>query len=122
MNKFLWSCAALMTVFVAVESLTCYTCKVGILGHCLFDKTINCTVGENRCFSAVAKFSADFLDIHDKGCTSAALCKNETGSILNVNYDVTRRCCSTSLCNKASSVQLPLSAALVAALVALLSL
>ncbi|XP_070840288.1 lymphocyte antigen-6, epidermis [Chaetodon trifascialis] len=119
MNTFLWSCAALLTLFVAVESLTCNTCDVSVLGTCLGDTPVNCTGDENRCYTAVAKFSADLLPIHERGCTEESACKNETGlSILTVNYSITMTCCSTSLCNRAASVQLPLAAALGAALVA----
>ncbi|XP_022603372.1 prostate stem cell antigen-like [Seriola dumerili] len=121
MNKLLWSCAALLTLFVTVESLSCYTCDVAILGSCLRAAPINCTNDQTRCFTAVAKFSADLLDIHQRGCTKEAACRNETGAILNVNYTITRTCCSTNLCNGAASVQLPMTAALCAALVAVLS-
>eukprot|EP00064_Thunnus_orientalis_P020581 superscaffoldBa00005732_g20720 len=121
MNKILWSCAALLTLFVAVESLTCNTCSLGILGTCLREVPVNCTETEDRCYTAVAKFSADLLDIHERGCTNSTNCKNETGSILNVNYTITKTCCSTSLCNRVASIQMPLTAALAAALVAVLS-
>ncbi|XP_041811789.1 sperm acrosome membrane-associated protein 4-like [Chelmon rostratus] len=119
MSTFLWSCAALLTLFVAVESLTCNTCDVSILGTCLGDTPVNCTRTQNRCYNAVAKFSADLLPIHARGCIEESACKNETGvSILTVNYSITMTCCSTNLCNGAASVPLPLTAALGAALVA----
>ncbi|XP_035847516.1 CD59A glycoprotein-like [Sander lucioperca] len=101
-----------------VESLSCYTCDEGILGTCLFKASVNCTKTQDRCLTAVAKFSADLLDIHERGCIENSNCVNDNGTILNVNYTITRTCCSTSLCNGAASIQLPLTAALGAALVA----
>ncbi|KAK2920929.1 lymphocyte antigen-6, epidermis [Channa argus] len=121
MAKFAWGCAALLTLFVTVESLSCYKCDLEILSSC-FEKThVNCTGNQTMCYSAVAKFSADFLNIYDRGCIEESNCKNQTGSILNVNYTVTKRCCTTDLCNAASPLLLPLTAALCAALVALWS-
>ncbi|KAG7225453.1 hypothetical protein INR49_027447 [Caranx melampygus] len=121
LNRFLWSCAALLALFVTVQSLSCYKCDVSILGSCLRTAPVNCTNTQNRCFSAVAKFSADLLDIHQRGCTEETQCKNETGSILTVNYTITRTCCSNNLCNGASSARLPVTVALSAALVAVCS-
>ncbi|XP_008289767.1 sperm acrosome membrane-associated protein 4-like [Stegastes partitus] len=121
MNKLLWSCAALLTLFVAVNSLMCNTCDVSILGYCVATKPVNCSAEQNECYSGVAKFSADLLDIHARGCIAPSACKNETASILSVTYTITRTCCSTNLCNGAASSQLPLPAALCAALVAVWS-
>ncbi|XP_059206679.1 prostate stem cell antigen-like isoform X2 [Centropristis striata] len=122
MNRFLWSCAALLTLSVTVESLQCYTCEAGILGTCLIREPVNCSSSQDRCFSGVANFKDGLLaDIHERGCTVNTNCKNSTGTILNINYTVTKTCCSTNLCNGASSVQLPLAAALCAALVAVWS-
>uniref|UniRef100_A0A8C2ZCT5 UPAR/Ly6 domain-containing protein n=1 Tax=Cyclopterus lumpus TaxID=8103 RepID=A0A8C2ZCT5_CYCLU len=67
------------------------------------------------------EFSADMLDIHERGCIEESGCKNSYGHILTVNYTVTRTCCSNSLCNGAASIQLPLTAALGSALVAVWS-
>lgn len=66
-------------------------------------------------------FSGDLLKIHERGCISNNGCVNQTGSVLNVNYTITRYCCDTDLCNGATSTQLPLTAALSAALVAVWS-
>ncbi|XP_054874181.1 sperm acrosome membrane-associated protein 4-like isoform X1 [Amphiprion ocellaris] len=121
MNKLLWSCAALLTLFVAVSSLTCNTCDVSILGYCAGTTPVTCTGNQNRCYSGIAKFSADLLNVHARGCIAAAACTNQTGSILTLNYSITRTCCSTNLCNEAAPAQLPLSAGLCAALVAVWS-
>ncbi|XP_045915244.1 protein Bouncer-like [Micropterus dolomieu] len=121
MNKFLWSCAALLTLFVTVESLTCNTCSLNILGYCFEDAPVNCTKNQTMCYSGVAKFSADLPDIYSRDCIEPSACKNDTGSILNVKYTITRKCCHTDLCNRATAIQLPLTAALGAALVAVWS-
>ncbi|KAL6099558.1 uncharacterized protein ACO6RY_01355 [Pungitius sinensis] len=122
MNSFLWSCAALFSLFVAVEPLSCYTCDVSILGYCLREAPVNCTTAQDRCLIAVAKFSAHILDIHERGCIENSGCKNTSGAVLTVKYNITRTCCSTSLCNGADSTRLPLAAALAASLVAAWSL
>uniref|UniRef100_A0A3Q0RBF4 Uncharacterized protein n=1 Tax=Amphilophus citrinellus TaxID=61819 RepID=A0A3Q0RBF4_AMPCI len=63
-----------------------------------------------------------WMTLHNRGCLSSSLC-NQTvsGSLLGANYTITRDCCYTDLCNGASSVQLPLTAALGTALAASLS-
>lgn len=70
-------------------------------------------------------FSSDFtsglVPIHARGCTQESGCKNSTGSILTVNYTLTMHCCNTDQCNGAASVQLSLTAALCAALMAIWS-
>lgn len=121
MNRFLWSCAALLALFVTVQSLSCYTCDTSVLGYCLSTTSVNCSQAQTRCFSAVAEFSSHILDIHQRGCTQESQCTNSTGSILSVNYTITRSCCNTTLCNGASSTQLPVTVALSAALVAVCS-
>ncbi|XP_034066145.1 urokinase plasminogen activator surface receptor-like [Gymnodraco acuticeps] len=104
MSKLLWSCAALFTLLVTVEALSCYTCNLNILGSCLIEKTVNCTKAQDRCFVAVAKFSADLLDIHERGCIERSKCSNSSsGSILNVKYTITETCCSNNLCNAAAA-------------------
>lgn len=68
------------------------------------------------------EFSADMLPIYEGGCIEAPACQNETNlSVLSVNYNITRHCCSTDLCNGAAAIRLPLTAALGAALVAVWS-
>ncbi|XP_030596178.1 sperm acrosome membrane-associated protein 4-like [Archocentrus centrarchus] len=121
MTKLLWSCAAVMTLFVTVESLTCETCDIEVVGYCLRTVPVNCTESQTDCYTAVAKFSGDLLRIHERGCIEQEACKNETGSILSLNYTITRTCCSTNLCNGAASIQAGLTAALCAALVAVWS-
>ncbi|XP_037330796.2 prostate stem cell antigen-like [Pungitius pungitius] len=122
MTSFLWSCAALFSLFVAVEPLSCYTCDVNILGYCLREAPVNCTTAQDRCVTAVAKFSGHILDIHERGCIENSTCDDSSGTVLTVKYNITRTCCSTSLCNGAGSPRRPLAAALAASLVAAWSL
>uniref|UniRef100_A0A3P8S358 UPAR/Ly6 domain-containing protein n=1 Tax=Amphiprion percula TaxID=161767 RepID=A0A3P8S358_AMPPE len=103
MNKLLWSCAALLTLFVAG--------KKSVLSASACAQMTTCN----------HEFSADLLSVHARGCIAAAACTNQTGSILTLNYSITRTCCSTNLCNGAAPAQLPLSAGLCAALVAVWS-
>nr|XP_020453386.1 prostate stem cell antigen-like isoform X2 [Monopterus albus] len=110
-----------MTLFVTVESLTCYKCDTVLLGACLGKSSINCTEDQKSCFTAHAKFSPDLLDIHDRGCIEDTKCKNSTGTILNFNYVINMTCCNKDLCNGATSIQMPLATALCAALVAMWS-
>ncbi|TNN31177.1 hypothetical protein EYF80_058671 [Liparis tanakae] len=108
----------------SVEPLSCYTCDVGFLGFCCHKTPVNCTATEDKCYSAVAKFSAVEFEMHESGCTEESGCGDSHGHVLNVNYTITKTCCSNSLCNGAASTQLPLtltSYALGAALVAVWS-
>ncbi|XP_035762460.1 sperm acrosome membrane-associated protein 4-like isoform X3 [Neolamprologus brichardi] len=118
MKNLLWSCAAVMTLFATVDSLTCETCDFKILGYCMHTDPVNCTGSQTNCFTGVAKFNKiSLLNIYERGCIEPAECRNETGSILYVNYTVTRTCCSTDLCNGATFILPGFTAALCAALV-----
>ncbi|KAF7664083.1 hypothetical protein LDENG_00190670 [Lucifuga dentata] len=58
------------------------------------------------------------MTLETRGCQATNLCnKTETGSLLTAGYTITMTCCSTDRCNAASSIHLPLTAALGAALV-----
>ncbi|TKS88386.1 hypothetical protein D9C73_023184 [Collichthys lucidus] len=110
-----------MTLTAAlVKSLTCNTCDVAVLGLCISDTPVKCTAKQKTCYSAVATFTSGLMPIHARGCMEDT-CKNTTGSILTVNYTLTMHCCNSDLCNGAAAVQLPLTAALCAALVAVWS-
>uniref|UniRef100_A0A3B4DY08 UPAR/Ly6 domain-containing protein n=1 Tax=Pygocentrus nattereri TaxID=42514 RepID=A0A3B4DY08_PYGNA len=58
------------------------------------------------------------LNFYTSGCINSTNCVTTTGTVLGVGYTVTQTCCSTDLCNGASSVRLPLTAAVGAALLA----
>ncbi|XP_030597754.1 protein Bouncer-like [Archocentrus centrarchus] len=123
MKSLLWICTALMTMFVAGESLICNTCRVGLGPKCLFKSTETCSDPQFSCYKGKVDFNIiEWMTLHNRGCLSSSLC-NQTvsGSLLGANYTITRDCCYTDLCNGASSVQLPLTAALGTALAASLS-
>uniref|UniRef100_A0A674EKL3 Uncharacterized protein n=1 Tax=Salmo trutta TaxID=8032 RepID=A0A674EKL3_SALTR len=64
----------------------------------------------------------NIMSIKHKGCLATHFCNTtSTSSILGVGYVVSQTCCSTNLCNGVGSVQLPLTVALGAALVAIWS-
>ncbi|XP_043090017.1 lymphocyte antigen-6, epidermis [Puntigrus tetrazona] len=99
------------------EALTCNSCKVGILGKCLFSSQVSCAASETSCYTAKAEFNVTgFLSLSSSGCTSD--CNNTAGSILGAGYTVTKTCCAVNLCNGASSAQLSVAGALSAALLA----
>ncbi|XP_068603754.1 prostate stem cell antigen-like [Brachionichthys hirsutus] len=122
MNKLLLSCAAFLTLFVTVESLICRSCDVSVLGFCLASDHVNCAKNQTNCFDAIVEFSSNLLPIYARGCIEESMCENQTNQpILTFTYNITMTCCSTDLCNSAAPSQLPLAAALTAALVALWS-
>ncbi|XP_062342578.1 protein Bouncer-like [Osmerus eperlanus] len=123
MNKFLWACVAVVALAVVAESLTCNTCSVGILNTCVFGSTATCSASEPNCYKGQATFNvSSVVNLYTKGCLASSSCNTTTtGNILGAGYTVSRTCCSTDRCNGASSIQLPLTAALGAALVALWS-
>ncbi|XP_029918809.1 prostate stem cell antigen-like [Myripristis murdjan] len=120
MNKFLWTCVALVASIATVGALLCHTCDVEILGRCLLESPVNCSSSQTSCYTAEAKFtSTELLTIHAKGCTEADSCNNEVGTILTVGYTINRTCCTTDNCNGAASTQVHLLAALGTALVSI---
>ncbi|XP_029919899.1 sperm acrosome membrane-associated protein 4-like [Myripristis murdjan] len=123
MNKFLCLCVALGAMFAAGESLVCNTCKVGIAGTCLFSSTVTCTDSEPNCYRGNLAFNVSgLLSLQTRGCLDTTSCnKTQTGTLLTAGYTVTKTCCSTDRCNGATSIQLPLTAAVGAALLAMWS-
>uniref|UniRef100_A0A7N6B5W9 UPAR/Ly6 domain-containing protein n=1 Tax=Anabas testudineus TaxID=64144 RepID=A0A7N6B5W9_ANATE len=94
-----------------------FTCVLA--GLCFSSSQTACSSNTSVCGSS--KFISDPFEIHDRGCIAEADCANTTGSVLNVNYTITRYCCNTDLCNGVASIHLPLTTALCAALVAVWS-
>ncbi|KAL0962498.1 hypothetical protein UPYG_G00340790 [Umbra pygmaea] len=124
MNKFLCGCVALMGLFVLSESLTCNTCPVGVGSLCILGSSKLCPSNQPSCFSGLAVFNiSNFLNIKSKGCIESANCNlTTTSSILGASYTVTTTCCDSSdKCNGAGAIQLHLTVALGAALVAIWS-
>lgn len=53
------------------------------------------------------------VSVRNAGCVEKSFCgTNQTGSILNIEYAASFKCCTTDLCNDASSLQLSLMVAL----------
>ncbi|KAM9340242.1 uncharacterized protein ABDE67_015977 [Symphorus nematophorus] len=123
MKRFIWVCAALMAMFVTGESLICDTCRVGFAGKCLFSSTETCSASQPNCYWGKLAFNiSSRMNMEIRGCLASSLCnKTESGNLLTVGYTVTKTCCSTDRCNGATSIQLPLTAALSTALMAIWS-
>ncbi|KAK5911108.1 hypothetical protein CgunFtcFv8_005314 [Champsocephalus gunnari] len=123
MTKLIWVCAALMAMFVTGESLICHTCRMGFKGRCMYSSTENCTDSQPSCFSADIAFNiSQFMSLHHQGCMPLSLCnKTESGTLLTAGYTITRACCSKDRCNGATSIHIPLTAALGTALMAIWS-
>ncbi|XP_020361338.1 ly-6/neurotoxin-like protein 1 [Oncorhynchus kisutch] len=110
-----------LVVFIAVaQSLTCKQCSVGIFGTCFFPKNMVCDNSTLNCFTGEAKFnSTGFLTLHTRGCLDSDLCgKTITATIFSAGVTSSSSCCQTDLCNGASSVQVSVTVALSAALMA----
>ncbi|KAF7702491.1 lymphocyte antigen-6, epidermis [Silurus meridionalis] len=127
MKCVLFGIAAVIGFFALAESLTCNTCSFGVIGFCLNPSTTNCSTNTSSCTTGRASFAGagSFLGFNSQGCTETALCNGSaSGTILGATYTVTQTCCTTNNCNPvqvasgASYVQLSLSAALSAALLA----
>ncbi|XP_031722251.1 protein Bouncer-like [Anarrhichthys ocellatus] len=118
--KFIWVCAALMAMFVTGECLTCNTCRVGVAGKCPYSSTKNCIDSEPNCYKGELVFNISrFVTLQTRGCIASSFCnQTQSGALLTAGYTVSRTCCSTDRCNGATSIQLPLTAALSAALLA----
>uniref|UniRef100_A0A385NIE2 Electromagnetic perceptive protein n=1 Tax=Kryptopterus bicirrhis TaxID=310914 RepID=A0A385NIE2_9TELE len=117
--------AAVIGFFAIAESLTCNTCSVSLIGICLNPATATCSTNTSVCTTGRASFTGvlGFLGFNSQGCTEGAQCNGTvSGSILGASYTVTQTCCSTNNCNPvtsgASYVQISVSAALSAALLA----
>ncbi|XP_056335947.1 lymphocyte antigen-6, epidermis [Danio aesculapii] len=117
MNRIVLGVIAVIGFFTLAEALTCNSCKVGILGKCLYSSQVSCAASETNCYTASAVFNVTgFLSLSSSGCTSN--CNNTVGTILGAGYSITKSCCITDLCNGASAVQLSTTAALSTALLA----
>ncbi|XP_030644294.1 ly-6/neurotoxin-like protein 1 [Chanos chanos] len=119
MNKFLLAAVVVVASLLAAEALTCKKCTVGVLGRCIIGSTETCTGNDNNCYTGKAEFNiTGALSFYSQGCIASSSCNGTSGTVLGVGYTVTRTCCNTDQCNGASSIQLPVTAALGAALLA----
>ncbi|XP_030003768.1 protein Bouncer-like [Sphaeramia orbicularis] len=123
MNKLLWIGAALMVMFVTGECLVCRTCKMGLGGRCLFPSRMTCSDAQPNCYIGNMVLNVSkFMRMHARGCIASSLCNTtETGTLLTAGYTVSRTCCNTDCCNGATAIQIPLTAALGAAVMSVWS-
>ncbi|XP_059206547.1 sperm acrosome membrane-associated protein 4-like [Centropristis striata] len=114
-----WKAVVVLTTFIAAaQCLTCKQCPVGIFGTCLFGKEVQCANSTESCYTGEAQFNVTgSLTLHIRGCLDSDLCgKTLTGSLFGAGYTSSFVCCTTNLCNGATSVQLSLTVALCAAI------
>ncbi|XP_004073821.1 sperm acrosome membrane-associated protein 4-like [Oryzias latipes] len=108
----------LVVVIAAASSLTCRQCSIDIFGSCFSQKNVNCSDTTDQCYFGKTKFdSTDKVALYTRGCVNSFLC-NATlaGTLLGAGYTAVYSCCTADLCNGATSVQLPLMAALLSGL------
>ncbi|XP_023146492.1 lymphocyte antigen-6, epidermis [Amphiprion ocellaris] len=115
----LWKAAIVLSAFIAAaQCLTCRQCPLGVFGTCLFGSDVTCNNATERCYTGEAQFNATGpLSLHTRGCLDSDLCgATLTGTILGAGYTSSFVCCNTTLCNGATTVQLPLTVALCTAI------
>nr|XP_019958018.1 PREDICTED: sperm acrosome membrane-associated protein 4-like [Paralichthys olivaceus] len=114
MNTFWKAVTFLSAVIAAAQGLNCRQCPLGVNGLCLFGSEVSCNNATESCYSGDAQFNATgTFTLHTRGCLDSDLCgKTLTGNILNAGYTSSFKCCTTDLCNGASSVQISLTVAL----------
>ncbi|XP_035537304.1 ly-6/neurotoxin-like protein 1 isoform X1 [Morone saxatilis] len=118
MNNFFKAVIVLSAFIAAAQCLTCRQCPIGLLGTCLSGSNVTCNSAAESCFTGEIQFnSTGKLTLHTRGCLDSNLCgKTLTGSIGGAGYTSSFQCCTTELCNGATSVQLPLTVALCVAI------
>ncbi|XP_020794991.1 sperm acrosome membrane-associated protein 4-like [Boleophthalmus pectinirostris] len=98
----------LSAFMAAAYGLTCRECYIGIFSTCILGTNTDCNNGTSSCYRGDAQFNATgALKLHNRGCIDTDLCgKTLTGSLLGAAYTSTFNCCSTDMCNSASSLHL----------------
>ncbi|XP_018542697.1 lymphocyte antigen-6, epidermis [Lates calcarifer] len=122
MNTF-WKAVTVLSAFIAAaQCLTCRQCPLGVFGACFFGSDVTCDNATQSCYRGEAQFNATgSLTLQTRGCLDSDLCgKTLTGTILGAGYTSSFQCCTTELCNGASSVQISLTVALCAAVLSAL--
>uniref|UniRef100_A0A671WYM5 UPAR/Ly6 domain-containing protein n=1 Tax=Sparus aurata TaxID=8175 RepID=A0A671WYM5_SPAAU len=104
-----------VSYIIIINSLTCNTCQVWLAGKCRYKSTETCSDSETNSFNNTR---LRILNMESGGClNSTNLCgRTLSGSLLGAGYTSSFRCCTTNLCNGATSVQLPLTVAICAAI------
>ncbi|XP_041663945.1 protein Bouncer-like [Cheilinus undulatus] len=117
MNNLLKAGIILAALIAAAQCLQCRQCSIGIFGTCIVGRDVMCNNATERCYRGEAQFNATGrLQLHTRGCLDSDLCGlTITGTVLGAGYTSSFQCCTTDLCNGASSLQLPLTVALCAA-------
>ncbi|XP_049890660.1 sperm acrosome membrane-associated protein 4-like [Epinephelus moara] len=114
-----WKAVIVLSAFItAAQCLTCRQCPIGVLGGCLFGEDVTCQNATESCYRGQAQFNATGdLTLHIRGCLDSDLCgRTITSNFLGVGFSSSFECCTTDLCNGATSVQLSLTVALCAAI------
>ncbi|XP_034561372.1 sperm acrosome membrane-associated protein 4-like [Notolabrus celidotus] len=114
-----WRAVIILSAYIAAaHSLQCRQCPVGIFGACFFGSDLTCNNATESCYRGEAQFNATgSITLHIRGCLDSDLCgKTLTGTIFGAGYTSSFQCCTTDLCNGATSVQLPLTVILCAAI------
>ncbi|XP_034017408.1 protein Bouncer-like [Thalassophryne amazonica] len=121
MNNFLKAVLVLSACIAVAQSLNCYQCIINLLGSCGFTQSVvSCDNATSSCFLGNAHFNTtSAFTLHSRGCLDKDLCgKTLTGSILTAAYTSSFTCCDTDKCNGANSVQMSITGALSAAVLA----
>ncbi|XP_029370354.1 sperm acrosome membrane-associated protein 4-like [Echeneis naucrates] len=119
----IWKALTLLSAFIAAaHCLTCRQCPLGVFGTCLFGSDVTCNNATESCYSGEAQFNATgSLTLQTRGCLDSDLCgRTLTGTILGAGYTSSFQCCTTELCNGASSVHISLTVALCTAILSFL--
>ncbi|XP_053719537.1 lymphocyte antigen-6, epidermis [Synchiropus splendidus] len=117
MDHFLKAVVVLVALVAAAESLKCRECIIELLSLCPFGTDVTCNNGTNSCSRGEAQFNATgSLKLHNRGCVDNDLCgKTISGSILGAGYTSSFTCCTTDLCNSATTTQMSIVLGLCAA-------
>uniref|UniRef100_A0A3P8VQK1 Uncharacterized protein n=1 Tax=Cynoglossus semilaevis TaxID=244447 RepID=A0A3P8VQK1_CYNSE len=120
MAKILLGIVAVIACFMLVHCLDCRQCPIGIFGQCFFGSDLTCNNATQSCYRG--EFNATGpISLHIRGCLDSDLCgKTLTGSLLGASYTSSFECCTTNLCNGASTAHISLTVALCAAILSAL--
>ncbi|KAM8884012.1 uncharacterized protein ACB058_000380 [Synchiropus picturatus] len=117
MDHFLKAVVVLVALVAAAESLKCRQCIIELLNICPFGTDVTCNNGTSSCFRGEAQFNATTsFKLHRRGCVDKDLCgKTISSSILGAGFTSSYTCCTTDLCNSATTTQLSIILGLCAA-------